>query len=179
MNAQNCLLFQKGDGAVVNSFTEWGIVCMKTPFSDGDELKKLPVRDWSDEDGEDVYIPSCLKVQAYDAEFELAYRGEELSDNPFDVHLAASRIASFRRWLIGADTQAGSGADLKIYSPFTRVGRQHCYLLKLSDKDLHVHLKQSGSNVYNENVATFKAVFRVCDPVTDIVLTEGESGNEG
>ena len=173
MDSRYGLLLQKGDGDVVNTFVTWGIACVRVPFTDGDELKDVAKRDWPDEHGEDSYIPAKLKVKAYDAEFEFAYCGSELASNPFDVHLAVERIAAFRRWLTGNDTVEGSGADLKIYSPYTRVGRQHCYLSKFSDKDLHVQLKQSSGAVYNENVATFKAVFRVCDPVTDIVLVYG------
>lgn len=173
MNNIYTLLFQKGDGDVVSSFDEWGIACCQVPFTDGDEMKDLPKRDWNDEHGEDVYFPKKLMAKAYDAVFELAYVGKELANNPFDVHLAQSQIAAFRKWLSGNDTENGSGTSLKIYSPYNRVGRQSCYLKSISDKELHVQLKEESGNVYNENIATFKAEFRVCDPTTDILLNYG------
>ena len=109
--------------------------------------------------------------EAYDAEFEMAYKGEELAMNPFDLDLAFTRINAFKKWLSGNDTTSGSGAELKIYSPFETIGRQGCYLLEISDEEPCVLTKQSKGNIYHENVATFKVKFRITDPMTDIVLT--------
>ena len=134
MDAINCLLFQKGSGNVVNSYTQWGIVCCKVPFKAGGKTK-------------------------------------ELAMNPFDLDLAFTRINAFKKWLSGNDTTSGSGAELKIYSPFETIGRQGCYLLEISDEEPCVLTKQSKGNIYHENVATFKVKFRITDPMTDIVLT--------
>lgn len=171
MDAINCLLFQKGSGNVVNSYTQWGIVCCKVPFKAGGKTKELAKNEWQDEHGEDTYIPSKLMFEAYDAEFEMAYKGEELATNPFDLDLAFTRINAFKKWLSGNDTTSGSGAELKIYSPFETIGRQGCYLLEISDEEPCVLTKQSKGNIYHENVATFKVKFRITDPMTDIVLT--------
>ena len=170
MDAINCLLFQKGSGSVVNSFTQWGIVCCKVPFKAGGKTKELAKNNWYDEQGEDAYIPSKLMFDAYDVEFELAYKGEEIATNPFDLDLAFTQIKAFKKWLSGNNTSAGSGAELKIYSPYSTIGRQGCYLLEISDEDPCVLTRQNSSNVYHENVVTFKVKFRVTDPVTDIVL---------
>ena len=171
MDAINCLLFQKGSGNVVNSYTQWGIVCCKVPFKAGGKTKELAKNGRQDEHGEDTYIPSKLMFEAYDAEFEMAYKGEELATNPFDLDLAFTRINAFKKWLSGNDTTSGSGAELKIYSPFETIGRQGCYLLEISDEEPCVLTKQSKGNIYHENVATFKVKFRITDPMTDIVLT--------
>ena len=171
MDAINCLLFQKGSGNVVNSYTQWGIVCCKVPFKAGCKTKELAKNGWQDEHGEDTYIPSKLMFEAYDAEFEMAYKGEELATNPFDLDLAFTRISAFKKWLSGNDTTSGSGAELKIYSPFETIGRQGCYLLEISDEEPCVLTKQSKGNIYHENVATFKVKIRITDPMTDIVLT--------
>lgn len=165
------LLFQKGSGNVLDSYTQWGIVCCKVPFVAGGETKEVASRDWHDEHGEDAYIPQKLMFKAYDAEFEMAYKGQELASNPFDLDLAMTNISAFKKWLSGNDTQAGSGAELKIYSPYSTIGRQGCYLVSISDEDPVVHTKAEGGNVYHENVVTFKVKFRVTDPMTDIVLT--------
>lgn len=172
MEDRNCLFFQKGNGNVVNSFTEWGIVCCKVPFKVGGKAKEVAKRDWHDEHGEDSYIPSKLMFEAYDAEFELAYKGKELSSNPFNLSLAFEHIDAFKKWISGNDTENGSGADLKIYSPFSCIGRQGCYLSQISDEEPHVQVVGESGNDYNENVVTFKVTFRVTDPITNIVLPE-------
>ena len=172
MEDRYCLLFQKGEGTVVNSFTQWGIVCCNVPFNAGGKTKQLASRSWHDEHGDDAYIPAAVKFEATDVEFEFAYKGQELASNPFNLSLAASQIDAFKLWLSGNDTSAGSGAEMKIYSPFSAIGRQGCYLLEISNEEPKLQLKQERGNLYNENIVTFKAKFRITDPVTNIVLNE-------
>ena len=176
MESRYTLYFLKGE-TLVNSFTQWGIVCCKVPFKAGGKTKELPKQDWHDQHGEDTYIPNKLMFEAYDAEFELAYQGQELASNPFNLHKAFECIDTFKKWLSGNDTVAGSGATLKIYSPFAAIGRQGCYLLEISDEEPHVQLKQEAGNLYNENVVTFKVKFRVTDPMTNIVLPPSSSSS--
>ena len=175
MDNIHCLLFKKGNGAVKNSFTEWGIVCKKVPFKAGGKTKDLAKVDWADEHGEDAYIPSKLMFEAYDAEFEFAYKGQELATNPFDLDLAFTQIKAFKKWLAGLDDPTnhpnGTGAELKIYSPYSTIGRQGCYLLEIGDEEPHVQTKYDAGNLYHENVVTFKVKFRVTDPMTDITLS--------
>lgn len=120
-------------------------------------------------------MPSKLMFEAYDAEFEMAYYGKELATNPFDLDLAFTHISAFKKWLTGNDTTSGTGSELKIYSPYSTIGRQGCYLIEISDEDPQVQLAQQGSNLYHENVVTFKVKFRVTDPMTDISLTQSSS----
>lgn len=170
MEDRYTLLFQKGTNSVVNSYSEWGIVCVQVPFKVGSKIKDVAKRTWPDEHGEDSFIPSQLKFDAYDAEFEFAYKGQELSSNPFNLSLAMNSITNFKNWLTGNDAEEGSGAELKIYSPYSTIGRQGCYLLEFSNEEPHLHIKGEGGNNYNETVLTFKAKFRVTDPMTDITL---------
>lgn len=169
MDSRYALLFKKGDGSVVNSFTQWGIVCCKVPFKAGGKVKEFAEHDWKDENGADTYFPNKAVFEAYDAEFEMAYYGKELATNPFDLSLAFEQITAFKKWLTGNDTAAGSGTELKVYSPFSTIGRT-CYLLEISDESPHVQAKQENGNLYNENVVTFKVTFRVTDPMTNITL---------
>lgn len=162
------LLFQKGDGEVVDSYVRWGILCGRVPFRAGGKTKELAKRDWKDEHGVDAYIPASLKFEAYDCEFELAYCGQELSSDAWNLSLAFSRIDSFKKWLSGNDEVGG--AEFKIYSPYSSIGRQGCYLLEISDEDPCLQLKQEGGNLYHENVVTFKVKFHVTDPMTNITL---------
>ena len=177
MNEKYALLFRKGNGTIVNSFTQWGIVCAKVPFDVGGKTKEPAKREWPDEHGEDAYLPTKLMMQAYDAEFEMAYKGKELASNPFDLSLAESQIKAFKKWLTGNDNVNGSGSELKIYSPYSTIGRQKCYLLEIDDEEPHLQTVQDAGNVYNENVVTFKVTFRVTDPMTDIELTETSSSS--
>lgn len=171
MDSRYTLLFKKGDGNVVNSYTQWGIVCCSVPFRAGGETKDLPTNDWYDEQGEDTYKPSKMMFKAYDVEFEMAYAGQELATNPFDLDLAFTQIDAFKKWLSGNDTSDGTGTELKIYSPFSTIGRQGCYLREISDEAPHVQTKEQNGNLYHENVLTFKVIFRVCDPITNITLS--------
>lgn len=177
MDSRYTLLFQKGNDSVVNSFAQWGIVCCKVPFKAGGKTKELPKKEWYDQHGEDAYIPNKLMFEAYDVEFELAYQGQELATNPFNLNKAFTQIDTFKKWLSGNDTVNGSGATLKIYSPFSTIGRQGCYLLETSDEEPHVQLKQEMSNLYNENVVTFKVKFRVTDPMTNITLNDPQENS--
>lgn len=175
MNDTNTLLIRKGDeGEVVNTFTEWGIVCAKVPFKAGGTTKKLPSREWNDEHGADTYIPQRMYMEAYDAEFEFAYKGEELVMNIMNLSQAFTQIDAFKKWLTGNDGQPGeeTGASLTIYSPYSTIGRKNCYLVSISNEDPCVIAKGRGTNLYNENVVTFKATFRVTDPVTNVTLSE-------
>lgn len=168
MDGKYTLKFKKaGTSTVVDSYSQWGIVCCQVPFKAGRKTKQLASRNWHDEDGEDAYIPSSIMTEAYDAEFEMAYHGEELASNGFNLSKCFQAIDSFGKWLCGND---GNGASLSIYSPFSTIGRQGCYLLEIGSEEPFVMLKQTGRNLYNENVVTFKVKFRVTDPTTNITL---------
>jgi len=171
MNANYGLKIKKGNGNVKNTYTEWGIACISVPFKVGGETKDLPKRDWYDEHGEDTYIPSQMMMKAYDAEFEMAYVGKELNSNPFNLSIAETNIKAFKKWLTGNNTSGDAGAELKIYSAYASIGRQGCYLKEISNENPHLQLMQEGSNLYHQNVVTFKVKFRVTDPMTDITLT--------
>ena len=171
------LLFQKGSGRVVDSFSKWGIVCCKVPFSVGGKTKEPAKRNWLDEHGDDAYLPKKLMFESSEVEFTLAYKGQELATNPFNLSLAVTQIDAFKKWLTGNDTQNGSGSELKIYSPYSALGRQKCYLMEISNEEPYLMTKQQGGNLYNENVVEFKVKFKVTDPVTNITLTESSSSS--
>ena len=168
MDGKYTLKFKKeGSETVKDSFSEWGIVCCSVPFKAGRKTKQLASRNWHDADGEDTYIPSQLMLEAYDAEFEMAYHGEELSSNGFNLSKCFQAMESFGKWLSG---DGDEGASLSIYSPYSTIGRQGCYLLEIGSEEPCVMLKQTEGNLYNENIVTFKVKFRVTDPATNITL---------
>ena len=149
------LLFQKSklDSPVKDSLTDFGMVCTDVPFIPFGEIKELPKRDWSDEDGEDTYIPDRIPLSAFDWEIGIGYKG--------DLATAQGALKRFTDYLTGKD---GSGAELKVYSQFTGIGRQGVYFNGMSDFDF------SKTNI--DEVVTFKLKLRITDPSTDVVLSK-------
>ena len=155
MEKENTLLFMKmkDDSEVKDSFSDFGIVCTSIPFMPYGELKELPKRDWPGEDGEDIYIPDKIPLSAYDMEIGMCYKG--------DLSTCYDKIKSFVDYLTGKD---GKGSNLKVYSPYTGIGRQNVYLKGISEFDFY------RSNI--DESLTFMLKLRVSDPSTDISLSK-------
>lgn len=149
------LLFQKSkiDSSVKDSLVDFGMVCTDIPFMPYGETKELPKRDWADEDGEDTYIPDRIPLLAFDWEIGMGYKG--------DLSTAQGALKTFTDYLTGKD---GSGAELKVYSQFTGIGRKGIYFKGISDFDFF------KTNI--DEVVTFKLKLRVTDPTTDVVLAK-------
>lgn len=149
------LLMQKmrSNSVVKDSFVDFGIVCTDVPFLPFGEAKELPTREWPDEDGEDTYIPDRIPIDAYDFEIEFCYKGNRST--------AYGKIRSFFEYITGMDN---NGSALKIYSPYTGIGRQNIHFKSISDFDF-------GKSNIDESVV-FSVTFRVTDPVTDVTLTK-------
>lgn len=149
------LLMQKmrQSSPVKDSLKDFGVVCTSVPFLPYEEMKELPSRGWAGEDGEDTYIPEKLPVSAYDMEVEMCYKG--------GITTCYTKMKSFLDYLRGND---GSGAALKLYSPFTGIGRQDVYFKSIGE----IEFAKSST----DEVLTFSLVFRVTDPVTDISLAQ-------
>lgn len=149
------IYFQKNKSGspVLDTYTEWSIVCKDFPFMPYGESKDLPAREWADEDGEDTFFPEEIKLKAYDIDVEFAYKGE--------MGTANSKIEAFLDYLTG---KGNTGTCLKVYDTYTKIGRQGVYY-KSIDPDLFVRKSDEG------DVITFKITFRVTDPRTSITLT--------
>ena len=98
----------KDDASVVDTLSDWGIVCKDFPFKLYGEAKELPSFDWKDEDGDDEYVPDELKISAYEIEVEFAYKGAMDSAN--------TKIRGFLDYLTG---RGGTGAELMVYDTYT------------------------------------------------------------
>lgn len=142
-------------GSVVNTYTQFGIVCQEFPFKHLPESKDLPKRDWYDEHGEDVYVPADgLKFKAYDVEATFLYVGNELQ--------MSSKLKEFIAFIYGRNS--GGSPMLRIYDEYTDTGRKGVYVLSHSN-DLFFY-----NDVSIDAIARFKVKFRVTDPVTNISL---------
>lgn len=163
MTQEYVLLMQKMymGATIKDSLEDFGIVCTEMPFAPFTETKKIPTRDWPEEDGEDVYVPSRLPRNAYDMEIGLCYKGGSKS--------AYDGIKKFIDYLTGED---GETPVLKIYSPFTGIGRENVYLKEYDDDAFFFNEE--------EDVVLFSMTFRVTDPKTDIkpVYGSGEQEND-
>lgn len=155
MNMEYTLLLQKSkmDSPVKDSLTDFGMVCTDVPFMPCGETKDLPKRDWSDEDGEDTYIPDRIPLSAFDWGIGMGYKG--------GLATAQGALKKFTEYLTGKD---GSGAELKVYSQFTGIGRQGIYFKGISDFDFF--------KTDIDEVVTFNVKFRVTDPSTNVVLSK-------
>lgn len=148
------IYFQKEkDGALVyDTKAQWGIVCKEFPFVLFDGIKSLSSRSWPDENGEDVYFPDKMLIDAYDIDVSFAYKG--------DMGTANTKIMDFLKYLTGI---SDSGTSLKVYDTFTKIGRKGLYVKSVKN-DMFVRKQDEG------DVLVFKVKFRVTDPTTDIVL---------
>lgn len=158
------LLIRQGDASntVIDTLEQFNVACQEFPYKYLPETKELAKRDWYDEDGEDVYIPtSGLKFKAYDLEAKLLYVGSE--------EAMVDDLKSFIEFLYGRNT--GGNPQLAIYDEFTKTGRQQVYVQSV-DNELITY-----DDVNTDVIAQFKVKFRVCDPVTNVVLQLEESSN--
>lgn len=143
----------KDDALVVDTLSNWGIVCKEFPFKLYGEAKELPTRDWKDEDGDDEYIPDELKIASYELEVEFVYKG--------NIDSANTQIKSFLDYLTG---RGGTGAELMVYDTYTKIGRQSVRFVSV-EEDVFYRQEEGG------DVVVFVVTFKVNDPVTDITLS--------
>lgn len=154
MSKPYSIYFKKSGGTVIDSNTQWNIVCKEFPFILYGEAKELSKRDWYDEDGEDTFFPTKLAIAAYDLDVEFAYKGV--------VNSANTKIRAFLDYLTGRDSAGGT--ELSVYDTYTQIGRQGLYFKDVKP-DVFVRKTDEG------DVVTFTVTFRVTDPVTDITLS--------
>lgn len=148
-------------GSVVDTYAQFGIACQEFPFKHLPESKDLPKRDWYDENGEDVYMPTDgLKYKAYDIEAKFIYKGAEAD--------MAESIRNFTSFIYGFSNIPSQGQSptrnvfLKVYDEYTQTGRRGIYVQEVSDEMYYYN----DSSI--EAIATFKVKFRVTDPVTNV-----------
>ena len=145
-------------GSVIKeTVADFDIYCADMPFKLFVEAKEPAKRDWLDEHGDDEYIPDGgLKMKAYTMDVKFCCKGDKFSSN--------AKIQKFLRYLTGLD---GSGAEMKMYCTWTKIGRKGIRFDKLSDKADLIR-DEDG------DVLVFTITFKVNDPITDILPIVGE-----
>lgn len=147
-------------GNRIDTYATYDVVCQECPFRVLPESKDLPKRDWHDENGDDVFVPSDgLKMKAYDMEVKFLYVGNETE--------MAAKLKAFINFIYGRNT--GGSPILEIYDEYTRTGRRNVCVLSVSD-DLYFH-----DDVEIDAIAQFKVKFRVNDPVYEVPAPSSSS----
>lgn len=147
---RDTLIFQKANGSETKDlYADFGIKTTSVPLFLPLETKELPSRDWIDEDGEDVYFPDVVRLQAYDTEISMVYKGAQ---GTFPIKQAAV----FRY-------MTTEGLELNIFSPYSNTGCKGAYFKGFSDFDF-----TSDSSL--GDVAVFKMKFRVTKPREQFII---------
>lgn len=141
-----------GTGSPVKeTIADFDIYCADMPFKLFVEAKTPSKRDWYDEHGDDEYIPNGgLKLKAYTMDVRFCCKGDKYSSN--------EKIKKFINYLTGLD---GSGAEMKMYCTWTKIGRKGIRFDKLNDK-AELLRDEDGDTL------VFTITFKVNDPITDI-----------
>lgn len=141
-----------GTGSLVKeTIADFDIYCADIPFKLFVEAKAPSKRDWFDEHGDDEYIPNGeLKLKAYTMDVRFCCKGDKYSSN--------EKIKKFINYLTGLD---GSGAEMKMYCTWTKIGRKGIRFDKLNDK-AELLRDEDGDTL------VFTITFKVNDPITDI-----------
>lgn len=138
--------------AVRETIADFDIYCADMPFRLFVEAKEPSKRDWADEHGDDEYIPEDgLKMKAYTMDVKFCCKGDKYSSN--------EKIRKFISYLTGMD---GTGAELKMYCTWTKIGRKGIRFDKLNDK---AELVRDGDG----DILVFTITFKVNDPTTDVL----------
>lgn len=142
-------------GPVVDTQASFRVVCQEFPFKHYPETKELAKRDWYDEHGEDVYVPSDgLKMEAYDMDVKFLYVGSQSQ--------MSGDLKGFIKFICGKNS--GGTPLLSIYDEYTKTGRRGVYVQNV-DNELIAY-----DDMNAEVIGQFKVKFRVTDPVTDVTL---------
>lgn len=141
-----------GTGSPVKeTIADFDIYCADMPFKLFVEAKAPSKRDWFDEHGDDEYMPNGgLKLKAYTIDVRFCCKGDKYSSN--------EKIKKFINYLTGLD---GSGAEMKMYCTWTKIGRKGIRFDKLNDK-AELLRDEDGDTL------VFTITFKVNDPITDI-----------
>lgn len=153
MSELSTLLIKRG-GEVIDTYSDFGFATGEIDFPAVVEIKEPYTKDCHGEDGERVFFPKGGNLKAYDLHVEFKHKGN------IEIY-HTSNYRAFRNFMTGYYNET---TELSIYSPWHRIGRQKVYLKSLSDGEF----RRDGDQVY----LILKAVFRVTDPRTDILITK-------
>ena len=138
-------------GPLVETQESYNVVCKEFPFKVLPEAKEPASRDWHDENGEDVFIPTGgLKFKAYDLDVTFMYVGSQAN--------VSEELTNFINFIYGRNT--GGSSLLAVFDEYTMTGRRGIYV-KSVDDDFLLY-----DDVNPEVVGEFKVKFKVTEPTS-------------
>lgn len=148
------------------SIYKWGVWCKDIPFKIIDKVKAPAKRSWYDEHGDDEYIsPDGLFLEAYTMKVEFGCKllkaGHGYASAGMPVNDVRKSVGDFLKYL----RESGM---MKLYSTYTRIGRQNVRLESVSD---NAKWKTDDGNEF----LVFEVTFKVNDPLTDFKLNNSEN----
>jgi len=147
------IIEEDGTSETKETGQDFGFYGMEIPFTMQAEAKEPSKNDWKDEDGDDEYIPEDgLRMQAFEIELKLGYKGTKDTAN--------AKLEALLKYLTGRD---GSGARMKIYSTYTKIGYNEVRFVSISD-DAELVRDADG------DILVVTITLKVNDPVTKVVL---------
>jgi len=147
-----------------DTYGYWAVACQEFPYNPYNELKELPKRDWKDEHGVSVFIPSDgMKLKDFDIQVKFIATAVQGIATPSAEEMLRINIRSFLNFiygLSGGDSGvSGDGSSLAIFDEYTQVGFGLVTANKLSNSVIEI---KTGAT---ECIATFTITFHVNDPV--------------
>lgn len=142
-------------GLIVDTM-DYNIGCISFPFKMFPETKDLAERDWHDEHGKDVFVPTNgLYLKDYDLEAEFCYKGT--MDN------IVSDVSTFLKFLRGLNDGA-VGGRLTVFDEHIGFGRKDVVAEDV-DPDTFKADESDPDALFD-----FKVKFHVYDPKTEVSL---------
>lgn len=151
-------LIKIGDGAVTDVFQAYGMVLEDMPSIIPLAPKNIYSHSWTDEDGDDEYIPENIKYESVECDFTFGCSSTDSSNTVFD------KLNAFIAWL-----QSGI---FSFYCEYSGIGRQDVRLSELQDDARYSKhtLRRNGIDV-TEEVLSFTVTFKINNPKTDVSLS--------
>ena len=155
---------------VFESVNTWGVWCKDIPFKLYERVKAPAMRSWNDEHGDDEYVPSTgLYMESY--EIEITFGCKILTSLFADEETAY--VDNVRNAVKAFLDYLRASGMMKIYSTWTRTGRQYVRLSEFPET-----VKWVPGSTGNTEFIIFPVKFKVCDPVTEVTAAEmGITGN--
>lgn len=151
-------LIKIGDGAVTDVFQAYGMVLENMPSIIPLTPKNIYSHSWTDEDGDDEYIPENIKYESVECDFTFGCSSTDSSNTVFD------KLNAFIAWL-----QSGT---FSFYCEYSGIGRQDVRLSELQDDARYSKhtLRRNGIDM-TEEVLSFTVTFKINNPKTDVSLS--------
>lgn len=105
------------DAVVKELGADFGFYETESKFYGGWSVKDVAKRDWPDEDGDDEYVPTDLKLKAYDMQVKFGYKGDKYSAN--------EKLSALQEYLCSG--------TMRIYDSYNAIGRQGVRFASIDD----------------------------------------------